>query len=267
MYPLSTWRLLNSGEKDGATNMAIDEAVLHGVAEGCSPPTLRFFTWQPACLSLGQAQPFADVDLEACHRLSVDIVRRPTGGRAIMHVDELTYSVTAREDEPRVHGGIVESYRRLSEGLLAGLLQMGLPVRQVERPEDHDRDAGPVCFEVPSNYEIVFDGHKLVGSAQVRKGGAVLQHGSLPLVGDIARICAVLASKPDRGRVLARAITVERATGRAVTFDAAARAMAEGFASALNLRLEPGELTPQERGRSEQLRRDKYTSDDWTRRS
>jgi len=266
MYSPTTWRLLNTGERDGATNMAIDEAILRGVAEGSSPPTLRFFAWQPACLSLGQAQPAGDVDFDACRALGVDVVRRPTGGRAILHVDELTYSVAAPESEARVQGGIVESYRRLSEGLLAGLSRIGLPVRQVERPDNHDRDQGPVCFEVPSNYEIVFDGHKLVGSAQVRKNGVVLQHGSLPLVGDIARICDVLATKPDRERVRARAITVERAIGRAVTFDSAARSMAEGFASLLNLRLEPGDLTPPERVWAEELRRDKYASDAWTRR-
>jgi lipoate-protein ligase A len=266
MYPPSSWRLLNTADHDGATNMAIDEAILRGVADSSSPPTLRFFGWLPACLSLGQAQPASDVDFEACQALGVDVVRRPTGGRAILHVDELTYSVAAREDEPRVRGGIVESYRRLSEGLLAGLLRMGLPVRQVERPDDHDRDQGPVCFEAPSNYEIVFDGHKLVGSAQVRRNGALLQHGSLPLAGDIARICGVLSSKPDPERVRARAITVERTIGRVMSYETAARHMAEGFASALKLRLEPGDLTRQERAWADELRRDKYAADAWTHR-
>lgn len=266
MYAPTTWRLLNTDHLDGATNMAVDEAILRGVAEGVSPPTLRFFGWQPACLSLGQAQPIADVDADACARLGVDVVRRPTGGRAILHVDELTYSVTAREDEPRVRGGIVESYRRLSEGLLAGLLRLGVPVQQVERPDGHDRDQDPVCFVAPSNYEIVFDGHKLVGSAQVRRRGVVLQHGSLPLVGDIARICDVLAARPDRERVRARAITVERAIGRPVRFEDAARFMSEGFAAALNVHLTPGDLTPQERAWTAELRRDKYAADTWTRR-
>ena len=266
MYPPATWRLLDTGESDGATNMAIDEAILRGVAEGSSPPTLRFFAWRPACLSLGQAQPIADVDEAACRARGIDIVRRPTGGRAILHVDELTYSIAAPEDEPRLRGGIVESYRRLSEGLLAGLLRIGLPVRQVERPGNHDRDRNPVCFEVPSNYEIVFDGHKLIGSAQMRKNGVVLQHGALPLSGDIARICDVLASRPDAERVRARAITVERAIGQAVAYSAAARAMVDGFASAMNLSLATGELTDRERVWLEELRRDKYASDAWTRR-
>ena len=266
MLPRSTWRLLDTGARDGATNMALDEAIARGVADGTSPPTLRFFAWQPACLSLGQAQPAADVDFAACRALGVDVVRRPTGGRAILHTDELTYSVTARDGEPRLRGGIVESYRRLSEGLLAGLVRLGLPVAQVERPDTHDRHDGPVCFEVPSNYEIVFDGRKLVGSAQMRKNGVVLQHGSLPLVGDIGRICDVLTSRPDRARVRARAITVERALDRVVAYAEAARALSAGFASALNLEFEPGELTRQERACLEELRRDKYASANWTHR-
>ncbi len=266
MYPPSTWRLIDTSHNDGATNMAIDEAILRGVADGSSPPTLRFFGWRLACLSLGQAQSASDVDFATCQALRIDVVRRPTGGRAILHVDELTYSVTVREDEPRVRGGIVESYRRLSEGLLAGLLRMGVPVRQVERPDDRDRDQGPVCFDAASNYEIVFDGHKLVGSAQMRKNGVLLQHGTLPLVGDIARICNLLSSKPDAERVRARAITVERTIGRTVSYEAAARHMAEGFASALNLKLEPGDLTDQERAWADALRRDKYAADAWTHR-
>ena len=183
-----------------------------------------------------------------------------------MHVDELTYSVTAPEDESRVQGGIVESYRRLSEGLLAGLLALGLPGQQVERPDLRDRDEGPVCFEAPSNYEIVFDGHKLIGSAQVRKSGVVLQHGALPLFGDIARICDVLSGKPDKTRVRARATTIERAIGRAVMHDEALQAMSEGFASTLNLHLEAGRLTAQEVMWADELYHEKYGCEEWTRR-
>ena len=194
-YPLTTWRLLNTQHLDGATNMAIDEAISRAVKADLVPPTLRFFGWQPACLSLGQAQPGGDVDQAACRSAGVDVVRRPTGGRAILHTDELTYSVIAPEREPRVAGTIVESYKRLSEGLLNGLMLIGVPTRQVERPDERDRDQGPVCFEVPSNYEIVFDGKKLVGSAQMRKAGVVLQHGTIPLHGDIARISLRLPEK------------------------------------------------------------------------
>jgi lipoate-protein ligase A len=266
MYPQASWRLLNTGHLDGATNMAIDEAISRAVQARLVLPTLRFFGWIPACLSLGQAQPGTDVDREACYAAGVDVVRRPTGGRAILHTDELTYSVVAPEAEPRVAGTLVESYRRLSEGLLTGLMVMGVPGRQAERPNHHEQDQGPVCFEVPSNYEIVFDGKKLVGSAQMRKAGVVLQHGTLPLHGDIARIAKYLMSRPKPDRVRQRATTVEAALGRIIDFDTAARLMAQGFAQALNLDLQPGNLTDQERAWAEELRREKYAADGWTYR-
>ena len=125
-YPFATWRLLRSTPADGATNMAVDEAILRVVATGQVPPTLRFYAWKPACLSLGRAQPLADADLEALQAAGFDLVRRPTGGRGILHVDELTYSVVAPQVEPRVTGGIMESYRRLSAGLMRGLERLGV---------------------------------------------------------------------------------------------------------------------------------------------
>ena len=125
-YPFATWRLLRSTPADGATNMAVDEAILRMVAAGQVPPTLRFYAWEPACLSLGRAQPLADADLEALQAAGFDLVRRPTGGRGILHADELTYSVIAPQVEPRVAGGIMESYRRLSAGLMRGLEWLGV---------------------------------------------------------------------------------------------------------------------------------------------
>ena len=129
-YPPATWRLIVDGEADGATNMAVDEAILSHVSEGRSQPTLRFYAWSPPCLSLGRSQPLADVDLAACRAAGVDIVRRPTGGRAILHTDELTYSVALPQDDPRVAGDVVDSYRRISEGLLAGLHQLDVEAVQ-----------------------------------------------------------------------------------------------------------------------------------------
>ncbi|MGA9352036.1 MAG: hypothetical protein WBW48_25020, partial [Anaerolineae bacterium] len=121
-YPAANWRLLKTGLVDGATNMAIDEAILWAVAEGKSPPTLRFYGWEPPCLSIGFSQSMeGEVDVDKCLESGIGFVRRPTGGRAILHADELTYSVVAPQTEPRVAGGVIESYRRLSLGLIAGL--------------------------------------------------------------------------------------------------------------------------------------------------
>jgi lipoate-protein ligase A len=177
-----------------------------------------------------------------------------------------------------VEGGIVESYRRLSSGLLAGLRTLGADVFQAQTDKVRNSQKSAVCFDTPSNYEITVNGKKLIGSAQVRRRGMVLQHGTLPLTGDLTRIFACL--RTDRRRsaqpgtvstrwgdwLLARACTLEQALGREVSFDEAADALAQGFASILNLRLESGELTQDESSRAERLRREQYANDSWNRR-
>lgn len=264
-YSCATWRLIRSAPADGATNMAIDEAILRAVADEKAPPTLRIYAWEPGCLSLGRSQSMDDVDLKALTASDFGLVRRPTGGRAILHVDELTYSVVAPREEPRVVGNILESYRRLSKGLLRGLERLGVPdVVADQRAENRRRDFGPVCFEIPTDYEITVDGRKLVGSAQMRAQRTVLQHGALPLYGDITRICPLLAAHPDPDRVRARATTVAEALGRSVTWAEAADAIAAGFAEALNLRFEPAALSEEEQARAERLRAEKYATEEWT---
>src|SRR5579859_1906151 len=174
------WRLIVDSPCDGPTNMAIDEAILEAVGKRQAPPTLRLFAWEPACLSLGYAQPAADVDQERLGAHGWDIVRRMTGGRAILHTEELTYSVALPQDHPLVAGTILDSYRRLSMALLHALEALGIDAHadKAEKPVGARTPLGPVCFEVPSNYEITANGKKLIGSAQVRKDDATLQHGS-----------------------------------------------------------------------------------------
>jgi len=263
---LVKWRLLLSGEADGATNMAIDEAILRAVAAGLVPPTLRCYGWRPPCLSLGRGQPAREVLVEVCERDGVDLVRRPTGGRAILHADELTYSVVAPQWEPRVKGGVLASYRRLSQGLLAGLERLGVPhLRADARYAHRDPEAlSAVCFQVPSDYEITVGGRKLVGSAQMRAAGVVLQHGAIPLRGDIARIARYLRGAPSPRRIRDRATTVSEALGREVGWEEAAQALIAGFAQALHLELEPAELTVEERIWAEELRANKYAHPGWT---
>ena len=267
-YPVAEWRLLETRLADGATNMAIDEAILWAVAEGKSRPTLRFYGWQPPCLSIGYSQSMeGEVDVDRCREAGIDFVRRATGGRSILHADELTYSVVAPQAEPRVAGGVIESYRRLSAGLVAGLRSLGLAVAQVETADDKGKSAA--CFDAPSSYEITVGGKKLVGSAQVRKKRVVLQHGSLPLEGDIARIFDFLKAPSDERReglkqeLQARATSLDLALGYRIPFDEVARHLAAGFAQALNLRLIPGQLSQHELALAEKLRREKYATREW----
>ncbi|MGQ0604238.1 MAG: lipoate--protein ligase family protein [Anaerolineales bacterium] len=277
-YPPSTWRILHTSPFDGALNMAVDEAILNAVADGRSPPTLRFFAWTPPCLSLGYAQPMSDVDVERLAARGWGLVRRPTGGRAILHTDELTYSVIAPMDEPRVLGGVTESYRQLSTGLLRGLECIGLNANadKKEKPQSRDHltphSQNPVCFEVPSDYEITAGGKKLLGSAQVRKRGVVLQHGTLPLTGEISRICDALRFNSDdereqvRQRVRSRATTMGVVLGREVSWETAAAAMQHGFAEALELKLEKGKLTTGEWADAQRLGMEKYATEGWNAR-
>lgn len=251
-YPLTPWRLLVTPPSPGPWNMAVDSAVLESTASGGSLPTLRLYSWKPPCLSLGYAQPLTDVDQEALAKRSWDLVRRPTGGRAILHTEELTYAVIGPRDDPRLAGGVLTSYRRLATALFSALRSLGLPV-QVQQSRDPDADPKqPICFENPSDYEITVKGKKLVGSAQARKQGGVLQHGSLPLRGDLTRITQVLnfptpaARKQAAERLLNRAATVEEILDRKISWEEAAQAFQDAFRAELNLELHPQGLTPQE---------------------
>ncbi|HJO33967.1 MAG TPA: biotin/lipoate A/B protein ligase family protein [Anaerolineales bacterium] len=249
--------------------MATDEAILWAVSRGLSAPTLRYYAWKPGCLSLGRAQTAGEVDHERLQALGYGLVRRPSGGSAILHIDELTYSVCLRKSDALARGGVLPAYRRLSAALLAGLDEIGLPARNAAAAPRRAA-TGAVCFEQRSHYEMTVGTRKLLGSAQWRQGGGVLQHGSLPLRGDIARICAVLAyASPEhreraRGRVRQRATTLAAALGREVAWEAAAVVITRGFAQALNIELQRGELSPAERQRAAELRAWKYARAEWT---
>jgi lipoate-protein ligase A len=277
-YP-SRWRLIRHSPLPGALNMAIDEAILEAVGRAEVMPTLRFYAWLPACLSLGYAQPFSDADLLALRESGWDLVRRPTGGRAILHVDELTYSVIGPESDQRLAGGVLTSYANLSKPLLNGLRNLGVPAEAVEipgltsqagTPAGNSRNHNPVCFEAPSNYEITVGGKKLVGSAQARRKEGVLQHGSLPLHGDLTRIIRALSfsdqEKRQRAaeRLLERATTVQMVTGEILDWERAADAFAAAFKETLNLELIPQELSQAETERAQILAEEKFRNPEWT---
>jgi lipoate-protein ligase A len=252
--------------------MAIDEAIMLAVAAGKVAPTLRFYGWRPPCVSIGYAQALdQEVDLDACRQHGYTFVRRPTGGRAVLHIDELTYSVIAPLGEPRVAGDILTSYRRLSRGLMAGLATLGCRVVQADVASARLEGGSAACFDVPSAYEILASGRKLVGSAQARRRRVVLQHGALPLTGDVSRICDVLVLPNSvrealRGELRAKATTLEETLGREVGFQTCVDALRAGFTEALNLELVPGELIPDERVAVELLR-EKHLRREWLHRS
>jgi lipoate-protein ligase A len=262
------WRLIYDPPTPGRLNMAVDEAILNAVAARSAPPTLRLYGWSPACLSLGYGQPGSDAAIDRLAHYGWDAVRRPTGGKAILHTDELTYSLAlpaGAGGHPVAAVGIVESYLHISRALLAALEGLGLRP-QSERRADDTRADGAVCFETPSHYEITVGGRKLVGSAQTRRRDGLLQHGSLPLTGDLARICDALAYPDEAARqqaksaVRARAVTLSEALGRAVTWDEAADALAWGFETVFGLDLAVGTLSAAEEAHADTLARGRYAS-------
>ncbi len=249
--------------------MALDAAILEAVEEGESLPTLRLYDWSPPCLSLGYSQPFSDIDLKRLQSYGWDVVRRPTGGRAILHTDELTYAVIGPKTDPRLAGGLLDSYRQISKALYQALIRLGLSVEihTGKNPLAHNQ---PVCFENPSDFEITVNGKKIIGSAQARKKNAILQHGSLPLSGDLARITEVLAYPSDEERahagklLLEKAVTVSNVLNQEIIWDTAALAFKEAFSQTLNLDLMEGSFTSKELEKARNLVQIRFGFPNWT---
>ena len=262
------WRLIYDIPMIGSHNMAVDEAIMQSVAREQSYPTLRLYAWEPLCLSLGYGQRICDADLERIHDNGWSIVRRPTGGKAILHGNELTYSVSLPKDHELAQGDVVESYRRISEALMKALQFAGLSPES-EKQAKGNSDLGPICFEVPSHYEITSGGKKLIGSAQVRRREGILQHGTLPLHGDITLICDALAYDSEEERQLAKISVAERATtlelilGEKVSWDETANWIVRGFAETFDIDFDIGDLSENEISLVNQFLDERYQNEEW----
>ncbi len=267
------WRVIIDPPATGAWNMAVDEALLQSAIRGDGLPTLRLYSWQPGCLSLGRAQPIQDVDKERTQDHEWDIVRRLSGGRAILHIDELTYSFTGNINEPLFQNEIIESYLRIARGLVRflNLLEISPEINH-SRQADQIHKAEPICFEVPSQYEITYQGRKLIGSAQARKENGVLQHGSIPLFGDITRItqCLRYEDEPKRSqaaiRMHSRACTLEEVLSKKVELVETIQPFIQAFQVEHELSFVEGTLTGEEKSLAESLAVSKYGSPEWNER-
>ena len=181
---MDRFRLLVDETATPAENMAKDEALLRRVIAGESEPCVRFYQWRPAGLSLGRFQKIdRGVDLKACEEYGVEIVRRLTGGEAVLHDDEITYSIVIPLNHPRFDGrGIVDTYRTISRALVRGLELTGVSSTMAgQAPTRPDPEGQGVCFYTPTVFEIVAGGKKIIGSAQTRERMVILQHGSIPI--------------------------------------------------------------------------------------
>lgn len=257
------WRLVVTEPTDGATNMAVDEAMWRGRQAGTSPPTLRFFGWAPPTVSLGYGQAIVpDVDVEACARLGVGLVRRPTGGSAIYHDGpdrEVTYSVVASAEDIDAAADLLETYRWIGRFLQRGLCSLGADVQMIAVPAS----SGPTpafCFARTGRYELEIDGRKIVGSAQRRLGACFLQHGSVMLGLDEPRVRAVFPTTREPRSTMT---TLEEALGRRPTFDAVAEAIGAAFEAEHHLVLKPGGLSTEEVDQVAALVAGKYGTEAW----
>lgn len=177
---MTEWRFINSGPCTASYNMALDEAIAVSVRRGDAPPTLRLYGWDRPSVTLGSFQKIGDINAQFCSENDIPVVRRPTGGRGILHWDELTYSFSSR-NEGFFTGGLLDSYRQLSTAFKYALETLGLDVTmKKERESGSALNRTALCFRSTSYGEISLQERKLIGSAQKRWKDGLLQQGSLP---------------------------------------------------------------------------------------
>lgn len=257
-------RIVSDSHASGAWNMAVDEMLLDGSSSRAAF-TLRFYTWKVPTVSLGYAQPWRQgFDEMLASDLSVDLVRRPTGGRAVLHRDELTYSLAGPGDRGPLAGGIAETYRRLAEGLCRGLRCLGADVHIV-RPADREGRLGRTgaCFSSRSRFELAHGERKLVGSAQRRAGGRVLQHGSMPIGMPDKRFWRVLGA--DGAIAAAATVGLEEVLDQRPSPRTLRGSLANGISEALDLPTRHETLSARERRAAAWLVQ-RHASQAWVRR-
>jgi len=254
------WRLVVDAAADGPWNMAVDETLLLA-CEDRAAPTLRLYGWNPATLSLGSRQEAArSHDPEFLRREGIALVRRPTGGRAVLHERERTYAVVGRRDR-WFPGGVLDTYRRISLALQEAFRALGVPAEIADARARGAHSAGnPLCFASASAHEIVVGRRKLAGSAQLRARETFLQHGSILLATDAGRLERATGT-PIHGVGF---VGLDEVRGRATTSDEIDGALVSAFESVFGNRFEAGRLSPDEERTATRLRCWKYLSAAWT---
>ncbi|WP_257345712.1 lipoate--protein ligase family protein [Pseudalkalibacillus decolorationis] len=272
------WYFIDSGACSPSYNMALDEALLEWHSKGDIPPVVRFYEWNPATLSIGYFQKVEkEINLEAVHQHGYGFVRRPTGGRAVLHDQELTYSVIVSEEHPEMPQSVTEAYRVISNGILEGFRNLGLEAYFAVPQTDEERAGlknprSAVCFDAPSWYELVVEGRKVAGSAQTRQKGVILQHGSILLDIDEDKLFDCFKFTNDRVRERMqrafgkKAVAINDLRDENVEIVEARRAFKTGFEQGLDIELVPYELTEDQLLYVEEIAKRRYENDEWTYR-
>ncbi|WP_415426117.1 biotin/lipoate A/B protein ligase family protein [Staphylococcus borealis] len=269
-----TWNFINTGSHDPYYNMAMDEALLNFVSRGEIDPVVRFYTWNPATLSVGYFQRLKkEIDIDKVKEKGFGLVRRQTGGRGVLHEKELTYSVIVSEEHPNMPSTVTEAYRVISEGLLEGFKLLGFEAyfaipRSKEEREKLKQPRSAVCFDAPSWYELVVEGRKIAGSAQTRQKGVILQHGSLLQDVDVDELFDMFTFKNDRLKdkmkkaFVDKAVAINDIADRHITIEEMEKAFEEGFKKGLNIEFKPLILSDKQMEEVKELE-EKYRSDEW----
>lgn len=261
-----TYRFVDTGIQDAAMNMAIDEAVLLRHLQGQAPPTLRVFRWTQPAISLGRFQRVErEILLDLCERQGIALVRRPTGGRAVYHRDEFTYSFVSSKAYG-IPAGIVAAYAHLAQGLIAALNLLGVSAELSEGRVSKQPSAA--CFASSTQADLTSGGFKLIGSAQVWKEDALLQQGSLPLDDRSAEFYNLLSFADEEARATALELYREMTTplrtfAPAITWENVASSFQTGFARALQVEFQSGSLTAEEWQLARELVHEKYSQLVW----
>ena len=259
------WRLLHDDPADGPWNMAVDEAIARAVGDGQAPATLRLYTWSAPTVSLGYLQRTpGGLDLAACRRRAIPLVRRVTGGRAVLHADELTYSVAVPLRGPWRGLSVPDAFARISRGLIAGLSRLGVKadVGEAGVPRGDGKETG-ACFLLRRMPAILVGGRKLIGSAQRRWDRSLLQHGSLLLQFDPHLHQAVFPAWP-RDDPAVGVTCLQSILGETPHAGDLVSVLAAGWRDAFGVQCVPGELTMAERDVAKDLARIRYGSPAWT---
>lgn len=272
---METWTYIDSGMQEPSYNMALDEKLMDWHRAGDIPPTIRFYEWEPATLSIGYFQRVdRDIDLEAVAAHKAGFVRRPTGGRAVLHDDEVTYSVIVREDHPLMPQSVTEAYRVISQGLLEGFREMGLEAEfSIPKTEEEKSDLrnprSAVCFDAPSWYEMVVNNRKIAGSAQTRQRGIILQHGSIIRTLKENELFDMFKFPNQRVRermqkgFKTKATPINELISPMPSLEEMKNIFKAGFERALQVKLEPLLLTETQKKQVKELADNKYKQDSW----
>jgi len=264
------WAFIDTAYHNAAWNMAFDECLINWHSKGIIPPTLRFYGWSQPSLSVGYFQNVTrSIDFEALQRHQCQFVRRLTGGSAVLHDNELTYSLVISENDPDIPMSVQKAYQILTRGVLEGYQNLGIPAEfeQLNRNSKNDRTA--ICFEKTAIYELVVNGKKLSGNAQTRKKGVLMQHGSIPITMDIKLLFHLFQFPSEKARerkqhsFSSKALTINQLTDQVYQYERLVKPFKDGFEKGLKIKFHPLQLTDSQYQEVAYLAKEKYESPAW----